>query len=73
MKFYYAMAILVQLLAASLSGNKNKAAYMRYLWGNLLECRIKTAKNNVNSVSDFDSRKSKSETNIDKYTFLLER
>lgn len=36
-KFYYAIAILVQLLLAFLTGNANKTSYMLHLWENLLD------------------------------------
>jgi hypothetical protein len=35
LKFYYAIAILFQLLLAFLTGDKNKASYMLHLWKNL--------------------------------------
>lgn len=36
-KFYYAIAILFQLLLAFLAGNKNKTSYMLHLWESLLD------------------------------------
>jgi hypothetical protein len=37
MKFYYAIAVLLQLLLAFLTDNTNKASYMLYLWKGLLD------------------------------------
>lgn len=73
MKFYYAIAILVQLLLAFLSGNRNRTSYMLHLWRSLFDCGILDVKNNTNSDSVSRFRKSKSETNPDEYSFLLER
>ena len=73
MKFYYAIAILVQMLLAFLSGDRNKMSYMLYLWGNLLGCVITDGKKNKNSDSDPRIRKSNPEIGNDKYYFIIER
>lgn len=73
MKFFYAIAILIQLLLAFLSGNKNKTSYMLNLWKGLFDYGIVTAKSKPTSESTLLSRESKLETGNDEYSFLLER
>ena len=73
MKFYYAISVLVQLLLAFSSGDRNKVSYMLYLWGNLFERSIVNAKNNKSSDSVSGTRKTKTEIFGDKYSYLLER
>jgi hypothetical protein len=73
MKFYYAIAILFQMLTAFISGNRNKTSYMLHLWKNLLGRGVAEEKNNKNSDSVPHFRKSKSEISCDEYSFLLER
>jgi hypothetical protein len=73
MKIYFAISILVQLLLAFLSSNKNKVAYMIYLWRNLFDYGVVDVKNNSSSDSASLYRKSKPESDPDKYSFLLER
>ena len=73
MKFYYAISVLVQLLLALFSGNKNKVSYMLYLWESLFDCEIFSAKNNKSFDSVSNSGKSKSKPIGSKYSFLLER
>ena len=72
MKFYYAISILVQLLLAFLSGDRNKMSYMLYLWGSLFHQDVFDTKGK-NSVSIFRGRKSKQKTIGNKYSILLER
>jgi hypothetical protein len=73
MKFFYAIAILVQLVLAFLSGNRNKTSYILHLLGSLLDCGIVSVENKKNSDLVIRFRKSKAETGSDKYSFLLER
>ena len=73
MKFYFTLAILVQLALAFFSSDKNKVSYMLYLWGSLFDCEIFSAKNNKSSDSVSNSGKSKSKPIGGKYSFLLER
>jgi hypothetical protein len=73
MKFFYAISILVQLLLAVLSRNRNKISYMLYLWKSLFDHAIFSAHNNTNSDSTSYPEKSKSEIVGDRYSFLLER
>ena len=72
MKFYYAISILVQLLLAFLSGDRNKMSYMLYLWGSLFHQDVFDTKGK-DSVSTFRGRKSKQKTIGNKYSILLER
>jgi hypothetical protein len=73
MKFYFTLTVLMQLVLAFLSGNKDKMKYMLYLL-NGLPGRSETAdKNNAISVVNFEPEKSALETKSEKYTFLLER
>jgi hypothetical protein len=72
MKFYFTISVLVQLLLAFLSGDKNKVSYMLYLWGSLFDRDIFRTKSKTNSDSIFHPGKSKSKTIGDKYSFLLE-
>ena len=73
MKFYFTIAVLVQLVLAFFSNDKNKFSYMLYLWGSLFDCVIFSAKNNKSSDSVSNSGKSKSKLIGGKYFFLLER
>jgi hypothetical protein len=73
MKFFYAISILVQLLLAVLSWNRNKMSYMLYLWKSLFDHDVFSEHNNANSDSTSYPEKSKSETISDRYSFLLER
>jgi hypothetical protein len=73
MKFYYAISVLVQLLLALFSGDKNKVSYMLYLCGSLFEQNNVNVKNNKCSDSASDPRKTKTEIFGDKYSYLLER
>lgn len=63
MKFYFTLSILMQLILAFLSGNKDKIEYMLYLLRGLPG----------HSIINFESEKPTVETKIEKYTFLLER
>jgi hypothetical protein len=73
MKFYYAISILVQLLLAVLSWNRNKISYMLYLWKSLFDHDVFSEYNNTNPDSTSCPEKSKPETIGDRYSFLLER
>ena len=73
MKFYYAISILVQLLLAFLSGDRNKMSYMLYLWGSLLGCVVTDGKKNKNSNPISPSRKSNPEIGGNKYSFFIKR
>jgi len=73
MKFFYAISILIQLLLAVLSWNRNKMSYLLYLWKSLFDHDIFSKHNNTNSDSISRSEKSKPETIGDRYSFLLER
>jgi hypothetical protein len=73
MKFYFTIAVLVQLVLAFISSDKNKVSYMLYLWGSLFEQSIVNAKNNKSSDSVSSTGKTKTEIFGDKYSYLLER
>jgi hypothetical protein len=74
MKFYYAIAVSVQLLLAFISGDRDKTSYMLHLWVNLFDCRHNVGvKNKAKSDSNSLSGKSKPETGGHKYTILVER
>ena len=73
MKFYFTIFVLVQLLLAFFSNEKNKFSYMLYLWGSLFDCDLFDVKSNKISDSIFRPKKSTSETIGDKYSFLMER
>jgi len=72
MKFYFTIFVLVQLLLAFFSGDKNKVSYMLYLWGSLFHQDVFDTKGK-DSVSTFRGRKSKQKTIGNKYSILLER
>jgi hypothetical protein len=73
MKIYFAISLLVQLLLAFFSGDKNKVSYMLYLLGNLFDSDVFGVKRNRNSDSISHPKKSKPKTIGDKYSFFLER
>jgi len=62
-KFYFTLSIMMQLILAFLSGNKDKIEYMLYLLRGLPG----------HSATNFESKKPTAETKSEKYTFLLER
>jgi hypothetical protein len=39
-KLYFAIVLLLKLALATLLGKQNKAAYLRYLWGQFLLGRV---------------------------------
>lgn len=39
-KFYFAVVILLKLALATVQRNRNKAAFLRYLWGQFLLGRV---------------------------------
>ncbi len=73
MKFYFAIAILIQLILAFISRDRNKVSYMLYLWESLFDHEIYREKNRNSSDSVSNSGKSKPKTIGGKYSFLLER
>ncbi len=73
MKFYFTLTVLIQLVFAFLSGNKNRMEYMLYLLKDLSGRSDKAEKSNATSAINFEQGKSSSETKSEKHTFLLER
>jgi len=73
MKVYFTLAVLMQLVLAFLSGNKDKTEYMLYLLKSQPGHSDKVKNNNATSVINFEPEKSAPETKSEKYTFLLER
>jgi hypothetical protein len=73
MKFYFTLTVLIQLILAFLSGNKDKMEYMLYLLKDLPRCSDKVKKNNTTSIMNFKPKKSTTEIKSEKYAVLMER
>lgn len=73
MKLYFTLSILIQLIPAFLSGNKNKTEYLIYLLkgqsGQYENSDQSKERSIINSKHTTTTTKAKRE----KYTFLLER
>lgn len=73
MKLYYAMAILEQLLLASLSRNKKEMAYMLFIWKNLFDVEIQAINIHLHSPVIDELKETKLEASNHEYPTLLER
>lgn len=73
MKFFYASFILVQFLLALLARDKNRIAYLMYLWSSqIMENESSKTDKKQNSTSDSHYRETKSEASNYEYSLLLE-
>jgi hypothetical protein len=72
LKPYYIIFIIVQMLLAILTNNKNKRAYTVYLLGETLRSDNTAVKHKVNSAADYDPD-AESEGDYNSRALLLEQ
>ena len=73
MKLYYAILLLVQLFLALLSNDKNKTAYLLYLWKSFFRHETQTGTHHINSKKISKYKETKAEADSNEYSLLLER
>lgn len=72
MKTYYIIFIIIQMLLAILTNNKNKRAYTAYLLGETLKSGNTAVKHKVDSAADYD-HDTESEGDYNSRALLLEQ
>jgi hypothetical protein len=74
MKIFYAFFLMLQLFLASLARDKNRFAYLRYLWtSHIMGAVALSGSAHENSGADFNCRETKPEGTNSEYTLLLEQ
>jgi len=73
MKSFYAIAVLIQLVLAFFSGNRNRTSYMLHLLRSMLTHEEGGAEDRKKTNPVISFGKSKNEIDTDHYSFLLER
>jgi hypothetical protein len=73
MKFFYAIAILVQLGLAFLERDKNRTAYLLFLWNNLSGQGVQGREHPTKPLRESKYSETKSHASDSEYSLLLER
>ena len=73
MKFFYALLVLLQLLLALFRRDKNRVAYLMYLWSNQVVSSKPSGSSNNLSRPNSNYKETKSEMTNSEYSLLTER
>lgn len=73
MKFFYKIAVLAQIGIAFFERDKNKMAYMLYLWKNLLAHEVQGGRPSMRPAGVSKPKETKSHAGDTEYSLFLER